>query len=147
MKGLWQSPHPLSPSLSLFSPSLLPSLSLVSCILVGLSAQAVNVLVLNIWSSISLVLEFNICAIFCNYVRVPEVGLGHQPSHKIIHLTLFLPARCSRVRVGKNLREKPTHDLSDMRPMSQSDFMSDTAWMTRNQILDSLKTWDRTRHD
>lgn len=46
----------------------------------------------------------------CNQDRLSMERFGHQPSHKIIYLQFFLPARCAGVKMEQKLKEGATPD-------------------------------------
>lgn len=71
--------------------------------------------------------------------QVPVVSLGCHPSHKTFDLQLLLPARCAGGVMVWNLWEWPTTDCSHKRESTP-----DTAWVDRNQRLDSPEIQDRT---
>ena len=77
-------------------------------------------------------------AIFCNYTSLLVVGASTKPQNFGLHFVL--PVTCAGLMVAQNLWELPivtgpTYDLCREREPT-----ADTAWMTRNQILDRPET-------
>ena len=53
----------------------------------------------------------------CSQAGLPEEGEGHQPTHKTLDLKFVLPTRCAGIKIEQRLREWPTNDWPNLRPI------------------------------
>jgi hypothetical protein len=48
---------------------------------------------------------------------LPEEGEGHQTTDKTLDLKFVLPTTCARIKIEQRLREWPTNDWPNLRPI------------------------------